>query len=152
GRFYLGPLAVADAYVPGAGAPGALGHTLLGLLVPDPDVAWEVRADAATYVLTEPEAGPDGLRRRFVVDPGLWRVTALEAFAPDGTAVTRRLFSAFDVVEGVVVPRRVVLAAPLDGLTVTFEHRQLTLDPADLGIRFRRPSDAEVIPLARAGG
>src|SRR5690606_28731887 len=35
-RFYLGPLAVADAYVPGAGAPGALGHTLLGLLVPDP--------------------------------------------------------------------------------------------------------------------
>jgi hypothetical protein len=61
--------------------------------------------------------------------------------------LTRRLFSAFDVVDGVVVPRRVVLAAPLDTLAVTVEHRQLTLDPAGLEITFRRPTDAEVIRL-----
>jgi hypothetical protein len=51
------------------------------------------------------------------------------------------------VVDGVVVPRRVVLAAPLDTLTVTVEHRQLTLSPADLDLSFRRPTDAEVVRL-----
>jgi len=147
GRLYLGPLAAADAYVPGAGEPGALGHTLLGLLVPDPTVPWEVRADTAVYVLTEPAVATGQIRRRFVVDPALWRVTALEEVGPGGAVLTRRLFSAFDVVDGVVVPRRVVLAAPLDTLAVTVEHRQLTLDPAGLEITFRRPTDAEVIRL-----
>ena len=146
-RFYLGPLAAADAYVPGAGAPGALGHTLLGLLVPDPTVAWEVRADSADYVLTEPLAAVGAIRRRYVVDPSVWRVTALEELAPDGLVLTRRRFEAFDVVDGVVVPRRVVLAAPPDDLAVTVVHRQLTLDPAELDLSFRRPKDAEVIRL-----
>jgi hypothetical protein len=144
-RFYLGPLATADAYVPGAGEPGALGRTLLGLLVPDPAVAWEIRADSASYVLTSPPSGSP--RLQYVVDPALWRVTALEETGPDGAVVTRRLFSAFDVVDGVVVPRRVLLAAPRDGLAVTVEHRQLTLNPEALDFPFRRPDDAEVIRL-----
>jgi hypothetical protein len=145
GRLYLGPLAVAEAYVPGAGAPGALGHTLLGLLVPDPAVDWEVHADSARYVLTGPASGTT--TARYVVDPALWRVTALEEAAPDGVVLTRRRFEAFDVVDGVVVPRRVVLAAPPDSLTVTVEHRQLTLNPEGLDFPFRRPDDAETIRL-----
>lgn len=145
GRFYLGPLTAADAYVPGAGEPGALGRTLLGFLVPDGSVAWEVQADSVSYVLTEPEAG--GVRRRYVVDPALWRVTALDEVDADGTVLTRCLFSAFDVVDGIIISRRVVLTAPPEGLAVTVEHRQLTLNPTALDLSFRRPSDAEVIRL-----
>ena len=145
GRFYLGPLGVADAYVPGAGAPGALAHTLLGFLQPDPAVPWEVHPDASHYVLTGPET--DGAARRYVVDPAVWRVTELEERAADGALLTSRRFSAFDVVEGTVVPRRVELARPAEGLSVTVEHRQLTLNPPDLTLPFRRPSDAEMIRL-----
>lgn len=144
-RFYLGPLAIADAYVPGAGTPGALGHTLLGLLVPDTAVPWEVHADSSAYVLTEP--GPDGLRRRYFVDPALWRVTALEEYGPDNDLLTRRTFTAFDIVDGVALPRRIMLEAPRDGLTVTIEHRRLALDPDALSLSFRRPDEAEVIRL-----
>jgi hypothetical protein len=145
GRLYAGALAAAEGYVPGAGEPGALARTLLGLLVPDPAVAWEVHPEAATYVLTGPADA--GGSRRYVVDPALWRVTALDEFAADGTPLTSRRFDAFDTVDGVVVPRRVVLASPPDGLSVTVEHRQLTLNPPDLVLPFRRPTDAEVVRL-----
>jgi hypothetical protein len=143
-RLYLGPLAAADRYVPGAGAPGALAHTLLGLLVPEAEVSWQVVPASATYVLTEP--GTNG-RRRYTVDPALWRVTALEELAADGSVLQRRTFDAFDVVDGFVMPRRITLTSPPDGSEVVIEHERLTLDPADLTFPFRRPTGAEVIRL-----
>ncbi|MDX1419006.1 MAG: DUF4292 domain-containing protein [Rubricoccaceae bacterium] len=144
-RFYLGPLAVADAYVPGAGAPGALGHTLLGLLAPRDGVPWEILADSSAYVLTGPMG--DDRYQRYVVDPSVWRVTAFEEYGPGGDLLSRRTFSAFDVVDGIVLPRRVLLESPRDGLAVTVEHRRLALDPDDLDLAFRRPSEAETIRL-----
>lgn len=143
-RLYVGPLAAAERYVPGAGAPGALAHTLLGLLVPAPEVAWQVTPTSTAYVLSEPGTA---VRRRYTVDPALWRVTALEELAPDGTVLRRRTFAAFDVVDGFVAPRRVTLESPPDGSEVVIEHERLTLDPPDLTFPFRRPADAEVIRL-----
>ena len=141
-RYLFGPLTVAERYVVGAGEPGALARNVLGLVVPAPEVNWTVRPEAETYILT----APDG-RTVYVVDPSVWRVMRVEEMDDEGTVYARRQFEAFDVVDGFVVPRRVVLAAPLDASALTIEHQRLTLNPDDLGIRFRVPSDAERIPL-----
>lgn len=144
GTLYVGALAVAERYAPGAGTPGALAQTLLGFVAPEPEVAWQVAPDSATYVLTEPG---EGLRRRYTVDPALWRVTRFEELLPDGALLTVRTFSAFDVVEEVIVPRRVTLASPLDQTELTVEHQQVRLDPESLSFPFSPPSDAEVVVL-----
>ncbi|NNF59444.1 MAG: DUF4292 domain-containing protein [Rhodothermaceae bacterium] len=143
-RFYLGTLAMADRYVPGAGEPGMLARTLIGHLVPEIEVPWQVTPNAATYVLTEP--GTE-VRRRYTVDPALWRVTAYEELAPDGTVLNRRTFTAFDVIEGLVAPRQITLASPPSASEIVIEHRRLILNPDDLTFPFQRPSDVETIRL-----
>ena len=143
-RFYLGTLGTADRYVPGAGEPGVLARTLIGHLVPEIEVPWQVTPTAAMYVLNEPGTA---YRRRCTVDPALWRVTAYEELAPNGTVLSRRTFSAFDVIEGRVAPRQIILASPPDGLEVTIEHQRLTLNPEELTFPFQRPSDVETIRL-----
>ena len=142
GRLYAGPAAVAERYVPGAAEPEALFGSLVGVLQPDPAVRWEVRTHEGQYVLDDP--GPR--RRTFVVDPALWRVVRYQERAEDGRVLDDRAFEAFDTLGGVVVARRVVLRRPVDGASVTIEHRQLALDPGRLRFPFA-PGAAERRPL-----
>ena len=140
----VGRVEVADRYVPGTGSSEVLSRALAGLLVPD-GAPWDVTPRDGHYTLVARRA--DGSRRVLVIDPAIWRVVQAQEVDATNTVVADQVFSEFDTVEGVVVPRRVVLTAPDQGVRVTLEHRRLRLNPADLRLQFRRPSGAEVIEI-----
>lgn len=142
GRLYVGPAALADRYVPGAVRPEALFESVLGVVVPETDVRWRVRAHEGVYLLDDP--GPR--RRTYVVDPALWRVTRYQERGEQGELLDERVFEAFDTVDSVIVARRVSFRRPADAAAVTIEHRKLRLNPEGLRFPFS-PGDARRRPL-----
>src|SRR5690606_32941285 len=107
-RLYVGSTAEAAAFLPNPMSTDDLFATLLGTLRPPPDVAWTLRADTLPrpggeryYRLSDREG-----RRVFTIDPATWRTVRYQGFAA-GTLVDERTFSAFDVIDGRVLPRRV---------------------------------------------
>jgi len=145
-KFYYGPLAVADRYVPGGGEPGLLARTLLGIIAPSVTESTTVEADSQYYFVAVLDVA-GSVREHWTVDPALWRVVQMEERTADGVVLVRRTFSSFDVVDQVVVPRHVELSSPADSITITIEHEQLTLNPDPLTFPFSRPRDVESIPL-----
>ncbi|MDX1531398.1 MAG: DUF4292 domain-containing protein [Rhodothermales bacterium] len=133
-RLYLGPLTAAAAYLPGPVGPADLFATLTGTLRPRSGPGWVVEADSQYYRLDSPD-------ETFVVDPATWRAVRYERRA-GGAVVDRRTFSAFDVVEGRVLPRRVGLESPPAGVSVRPEHERLAPNPGPLDYPFR-PGSAE---------
>ncbi|MEM6327201.1 MAG: DUF4292 domain-containing protein [Bacteroidota bacterium] len=144
GDLIVGRVEVADRFVPGTGSSEILARALVGLLVPGVE-AWDVTPRDGEYVLVSRRA--DGSRRVLVVDPSIWRVTQAQEIDAENTVVADQQFSEFDTVEGIVMPRRVVLTAPLEGLRLTMEHRRLVPNPDDLRLQFSRPDGADVIPI-----
>ena len=142
-QFLVGPVRAADRYVPGAGSQERIARAALGLLVPEADVEWSVAAADGLYRLVG--RLPGGTAREYTVDPALWRVTRVLEFDAQGRSAGRQTFEAFDTVEGVVLPRRVVLEG--GGTTVTLEHRQIRVNPPDLRLRFQRPDDYERVVI-----
>ena len=140
GRLYVGSVAAAAQFLPSEVGTEELFDTLLGRLRPEAAEAWSVARDSSTYTLTS-ERGD----RAFTVDPASWRAVRYRRF-DGGSLVDERTFSAFDVVEGRVLPRRVALRNPAQQAGLTIEHRSLTLNPARLEFPFS-PGDAEVVPL-----
>lgn len=143
-QLLLGPVEAADRYVPGAGSSERVARAVLGLLVPEADVAWTLSAEDARYRLVG--ALPEGVgTREYTVDPGLWRVVRVREFGADGRQAGTQTAEAFDTVDGVVLPRRVRLEA--EGTAVEVEHRRLVVNPPDLRLRFARPTDYEVVEI-----
>jgi|GEM_PF-492695 len=134
-RLFVGTVAAVQTMFPGPVGLEEVMQTLTGTLRPDPAVGWFVNAatvDAApAYWLT----APDG-RLRIAVDASAWRVLRYERLAPGLGVVDARRFGAFEAVEGRLLPHRVTLADPSEGLEVTIEHRRLTLNPAALAFPF----------------
>lgn len=143
-RLFEGPVSAAERYVPGAASSERGARALFGLVTPEPDIAWSVSAGNDLYQLVG--TTPGGTTRTYVVDPGLWRVVSMKEVAASGEVLGSQTFEAFDTVDGVILPRRVVLRAGDN--TIEMEHRALTPNPADLQIRFSRPeSGYEVIQV-----
>ncbi len=138
GRLYVGSIDAAARFLPSEIGTRELFDTLLGRLRPGAGEGWTLQNDGSAYVLTSPA-------ERFTVDPATWRTVRYQAFDA-GQLVDERVFEAFDAVEGRVLPRRVVLRNPAGALSITVEHRTLTLNPASLDFPFS-PGDAEVIRL-----
>lgn len=143
-QLLVGPVRAADRYVPGAGSQEQIARAALGLLVPEDGVAWSVTPVDGQYRLVGRLPGGVG-SREYTIDPALWRVVRVLDFDAQGQRVGRQTFEAFDTVEGVVLPRRVLLEG--GGTTVTLEHRRLVVNPPDLRFRFSRPDDYETIPV-----
>ena len=142
-QFVYGPVSAAERYVPGAGSSERLARAALGLLVPEPDVAWSRTAEDGLYRLVGRLSG--GAAREYTVDPALWRVVRVREFDRAGRSVGLFEAEAFDTVDGVVVPRRVRLEG--GGTTLALEHRRLALNPPDLRLRFERPEGYEAFPI-----
>ena len=143
-RLYEGPVSVAERYVPGAASSERGARALFGLIAPEPDIDWRVTSGNNLYQLVG--TTPGGTTRTYVIDPSLWRVVSVKEVRRTGEVVGSQLFEAFDTVEGVVMPRRVVLRAGEN--TVVLEHRNLEPNPADLQIRFTRPTNGyEVVRI-----
>ena len=140
-EFLLGPLSAADRFVPGASEDARVIRAALGLLVPEAGVAWSRTATDGRYQLSG--RLPGGGSRAYTVDPAIWRVVRVVEFGADGRQAGVQEASAFDTVDGVVLPRRVRLEGA--GTTVELEHRRLLVNPPDLRLRFERPDGYEVI-------
>ncbi len=118
-------------------------ETLLGLLAPSASVDWQLSADSSYYRLR----APDGARA-YTVDPAFWRVTRYADFAPAGTLVEERTFSAFDIFEGIYLPRRVALRRPSEEARVVLYYERLRLNPPDLSFDLDVADSAERIPIS----
>ena len=105
---------------------------LLGMLLPDPDEAWQFEADTAYYYLRD-AAG----RRHYIIDPTVWRVVQYEERTPQGTLIEARSFTQFDTFDGVFIPRRIILRRPLDDTSISMYYRELTLNPPALSMTLR---------------
>lgn len=137
-RLYVGSTAAAAEFLPTPIGTRELFATLLGTLRPPGDGAgWTVRADDRYYTVSAP-----GGRHVFVVDPATWRTVRYEGYA-GGTLIDERTFSAFDQIDGRILPRRVEIRNPQAAAALTIEHRKLTLNPPSLSFPFS-PGDAEV--------
>ena len=64
-----GAMEHAEAVLPAAFTGDNIFRTLLGMLLPDPEVAWSIESDSSYYHLRD-----EGSRRHFIVDPKVWRV------------------------------------------------------------------------------
>lgn len=139
---YVGPASAAERYIPGGGSPEAAARVVLGLLVPEAAVAWEVRPENNRYTLRG--RLPGGTTREYTVDPALWRVVSVREYDAAGALRGQQDVSDFDRVDGVPMPRRVHVSG--SGVEVTFEHRNLRVNPDDLRLTFSRP-DYRVVRL-----
>ena len=142
-QYLVGPVEAADRYVAGAGSSERVARAVLGLLVPERDVAWTRTPVDGQYRLIGPL--PGGGSREYTVDPALWRVVRVREFDAAGLSVGTQTAEAFDTVEGVVLPRRVTLDGA--GTTVRLEHRRLVVNPLDLRLRFTPPDGYETIRI-----
>lgn len=135
--YYLGPLAAAARVVPVPPTSTDLFASLTGTVAPNPALDWTASHDSLRYVLDARVRGTDEVVQRLVVDPALWQVVEATDYGLDGTILGTRSFSAFDQIDGLVLPRRVTLRAPQEDATVTIEHLSVTVNPAPLS--FPRP-------------
>jgi hypothetical protein len=146
GRLYVGSSAAAARFLPAPVDTRDLFATLLGTIYPNGETArWTARADSLPsgeryYTLLDPEG-----RHLFVVDPAMWRTVRYEGYA-DGRLIDERTFSAFDRIDGRILPRRIEIRNPEEDAGLTIEHRKLTLNPPTLAFPFS-PGDADVRPL-----
>ncbi len=140
GRLYVGSMETVSQFLPGPVDTAALFDTMLGRIRPASGEGWSVQSDSSYYILTD-----EGGNEVFTVDPASWRTVRYEGFIAE-QLIDERSFSAFDLIDGRVLPRRVVLRNPAEATQVTVEHRSLTLNPSALEFPFS-PGDAEIIPL-----
>jgi len=141
----LGSVSDAERVLPLPVDSAAVLPNLLGMLQPDPDVAWERTTSGDLYRLT----APDG-RARYFIDPTLWRVVRYEMRDGEGALIEDRTFSDFDRVDGIVIPRRVVFRRPQDNASATLTVRDLTVNRTDLSFALNVRDDVRRVPIGRA--
>lgn len=115
---------------------------MLGFLTPDPSTEWTVEADSSLYYLTDPTE-----QRRITIDPTQWRVVRYAIEDGDGTLIEERLFSDFEPVQGVTIPRRVIFRRPNSNLMAMINYREIRLNPADLSLTLNVPRKVPREPL-----
>jgi hypothetical protein len=115
---------------------------MLGLIAPDESTQWTVEADSTRYYLTDPSG-----RRRWTVDPTRWRVVRYVEKTPDGTVVEERHFSNFRLVEGVILPHKVVFRRPDEKMMARIEYESIRLNPSGLSFDLGAPKGLSRKPL-----
>lgn len=122
-----GSVAFAQRFLPAPMENEDLFRNLLGLVEPEPDVAWALTSDASYYHLTS----PSGLRS-YTIDPALWRVVRYAEKDSSGTILEDRTFSEFEETDGVLLPRRVLFRRPQDQALASIAYRSFSLNPDGL--------------------
>jgi hypothetical protein len=138
----VGPIAEAKQLLPAPVASNEVFANMLGLIAPDPGTDWTVEADSSLYYLTAP-----GGQRRWTVDPSHWRTVRYVEEAADGTVIEKRQFSDFRLVNGVVVPHRVIFRRPPDDLMARIEYERIRLNPTTLSFDLGVPANMPRTPI-----
>lgn len=111
---------------------------LIGLSVPEPEVAWKLDVDEERYILSD----PDG-RRRYSIDPAVWRIANYEEWDAQGHLVESRMFSDYDLFGNLFLPRRIELRRPQDNTRATIYYRELSFNPSSIRFPFSVSSSAD---------
>lgn len=138
----VGPVETAQQVLPVPISSEALFQNLLGLLIPPNGEEWSVRHDDELYHF-EDDAG----RYTYSVDPSIWRVVRFVERDDAGSVVDERVFTDHTRVAGVLLPSRVVLRRPNDGIRAQMVYRSITLTPESLSFPFDVPADVQRIAL-----
>jgi hypothetical protein len=133
-----GSLAYATEFLPVPVQPEDAFLILLGLAPPDPDVAWTLEADNSQYLLRSTDGN-----RLIVVDPSIWRVVRYEQRTPEGDLIEQRQYSEFAEMDGLFLPRRLIVRRPFDEANAIVYYRDLTLNPVPLTFPFRVKDDVK---------
>lgn len=147
-RLSYGALRDARRLLPAPLLTGKTFENVLGLLAPNPDLAWNVRPEgepgSERYVLTA-----SGGNRTVVVDPSRWRVMRYTERTPGGDLLEERRFSEFDRFGGLFLPRRAELRRPQENTTASLSYRRLTLNPSGLSFELGVPEGTRREPVSR---
>ncbi len=101
--------------------------TFLGLMLPEAEIAWTLDTDSSYYHLRDPSG-----RRRYIIDPTVWRVVRYEERTAQGDLLEARTFTEYDLFDAVYLPRRIILQRPLDDTSLSIYYREVTLNPQPL--------------------
>ena len=124
-----GAMKHAAAVLPAAFTGDDVFRILMGMLIPEPDIAWTIESDTSYYHLRD-----EGNLKHYIVDPKVWRVVRFEERTAQGTLIESRTFSQYDIFDGVFVPRRIILQRPLDDTSISMYYRELTFNPPALSM------------------
>jgi hypothetical protein len=139
-QLVYGPVSFADTFLPIPLAAANLFPTLLGQNLPDTSVAWAVQAEAGRYILHD-------ATRRYVIDPLPWQVVHYQQYDASGTILDEREYAAFEPVENLMLPRRIVLRRPAEEVVAALFYRNLRLNPPTLSFRLRVGTGVERVPV-----
>ena len=131
----VGPLADAQELLPVPVGNGMVFENMLGLLAPSTEANWTVEADSSLYYLSTASGN-----REWTIDPSRWRVVRYKEKRRDGTVIENRHFSNFQMVDGVIIPHRVVFRRPPDNLMARIEYESIQLNPSNLTFDLKLPS------------
>lgn len=137
-KLILGALDDASGLLPPGFTNADVFPNLLGLVAPNPSVRWHLEADSLFYVLTTPNE-----RFRYTIDPSIWRVVRFEERSSAGDLIEERMFSNFDVIEGIPMPRRVALRRPFDETAASFYYKRINLNPNTLSFDLKVRDNVE---------
>ena len=133
-----GALALRSAFLPAWLTGDDVFRNLLGLILPETDVAWTLDTDSSYYHLRDPSG-----RRHYIIDPSVWRVVRYEERTAQGDLLEARTFTEYDRFDEVYLPRRIILQRPLDDTSLSIYYRELTLNPPTLSFTWHVEDSVE---------
>ena len=140
----VGTVDAAQQMLPVPVSGDALFQNLLGLIVPPSSSSddWTLRHDNGLYHFDDPTG-----RYTYSVDPSIWRVVRFVERDADGSLIDERTFTDHTRVDGVLIPNRILLRRPDDGIRAILTYRSLTLTPESLSFLLDVPSDVQRVAL-----
>ena len=142
-----GSLEFASSFIPIPLSGDDVFLTFLGLMLPEAEMAWTLDTDSSYYHLRDPSG-----RRRYIIDPTVWRVVRYEERTAQGVLLEARTFTEYDVFDAMYLPRRIILQRPLDDTSLSIYYRELTLNPQPLSFDWDVKDSVERVLIDEAYG
>ncbi len=135
---YSGSPSRIAAVLPGAMAGTQIMEIATGFYSPDALTDWSVSADSTLYLLHS----PDGTLR-YTIDPTLWRVVGFRQQDLEGTILEQRWYMEFELIDGILIPRRMTMSRPPEDTRLAMAIRRLQVDPPQLTFGLDIKDDTE---------
>ena len=140
-KLYVGDLSQASNHLPIPVSGTEILQNLLGYLVPDKSLEWNLTAGLDTYTLTSDESGES-----YVVDPTIWRVTDYTRTDADQIQEYRK-YSDFRTRDDVVLPGQIEFGQPEKETSASIRFRSVDLNPDELNFTLRVSDSAERVSV-----
>ncbi len=131
---YTGSPERITAVLPQAVAGTQLIETATGFLTPDAGRSWSLSSDSLFYFIHSEDQ-----TIRYLIDPSLWRVVGYRLSNSSGTIVEQRTYMDFDLINNILIPRRMVFSRPQEDTRLSMAIRRIDMDPSrltfDLGVK-----------------